>query len=322
MTADRRSKSKSSPKPRTEELTLIIDRIDQDGLGMATHDSKPVVVFDALPGEKVVVRVLHAGRHKITASTLRVLQPSRERNAKHSCPHFRICQSCALMSWKYDAQLAYKVRRVADALAVYPNLSKVMPEEVWAAPEGFGYRASAKLVVARKRGKAQVGMYRRGSHDVVDIADCPLHHPLINRVAAVVREELDRRNISAYDVTHRRGLLRYLLVRVSPVYAKAMVTFVTSERNFSEVTHLAKWLQRKVPEVISVHQNVNGSSGNVIIGRDTSQGARHARSGRPGRRCAPAPRTDLFPAGASCPGRTHLSPGSRLVCPAGRRVSP
>jgi 23S rRNA (uracil1939-C5)-methyltransferase len=236
---------------------------------MAIHDGKQVVVFDALPGEKVVVRVMHAGRHKITARTLRVLQSSRERNAKHSCPHFRICQSCALMSWKYDAQLAYKFRRVADALAVYPNLSTVMPEAMWAAPKGFGYRASAKLVVARKRGKAKVGMYRRGSHDVVDIADCPLHHPLINRVAAVVREELDRRNISAYDVNHRRGLLRYLLVRVSPAYATAMVTFVTSERNFSEVTHLAKWLQRKVPEVISVHQNVNSSSGNVIIGRDT-----------------------------------------------------
>lgn len=269
MTAERRSKAKSAPKPRPEELTLTIERIDQDGLGMATHDGKPVVVFDALPGEKVVVRVTHAGRHKLTASTLRVLQPSRERIAKSTCPHFRVCQSCALLSWKYDAQLAYKVKRVADALAVYPNLSKVSPGEVWAAPEGFGYRASAKLVVARKRGKPQVGMYRRGSHDVVDIADCPLHHPLINRVAAVVREELDRRNISAYDVNHRRGLLRYLLVRVSPVYNKAMVTFVTSERNFSEVTHLAKWLQRKVPEVISVHQNVNGSSGNVIIGRDT-----------------------------------------------------
>jgi 23S rRNA (uracil1939-C5)-methyltransferase len=112
-------------------------------------------------------------------------------------------------------------------------------------------------------------MYRRGSQDVVDIADCPLHHPLINRVAAVVREELDRRNISAYDVNHQRGLLRYLLIRVSPTYDKAMVTFVTSERNYSEVTHLAKWLQRKVPEVISVHQNVNSSTGNVIIGRET-----------------------------------------------------
>lgn len=272
MTADRRRPKSSPPspaKPRAEELTLTIERIDDDGLGLARHDGKPVVVFDALPGETVVARVVHAGRHKITASTLRVLQPSPDRIARNPCPHFRVCQGCALLSWRYDAQLACKRQRVADALAVYPGLSQTPLGEVWAAPETFGYRASAKLVVARQRGKAQVGMYRRGSHAVVDIADCPLHHPLINRVAAVVREELDRRNISAYDANQRRGLLRYLLVRVSPVYGKAMVTLVTSERNFSEVTHLAKWLQRKVPEVISVHQNVNATSGNVILGRET-----------------------------------------------------
>ncbi len=233
------------------------------------HEGKRVLVFDALPGEQVVARVAHSGRHRIIASTLRVLSPSRERVAKTSCPHYRACQSCALLSWKYQAQLANKSKRVADALASYPELYQVELDDVWAAAETLGYRASAKLVVARKRGKAQVGMYRRGSHDVVDIADCPLHHPLINRVAAVVREELDRRNISAYDANHRRGLLRYLLVRVSPLYDKAMVTFVTSERNYREVTHLAKWLQRKVPEVISIHQNVNSSSGNVIYGRET-----------------------------------------------------
>ncbi len=269
MTAERRPKSKPSPKDRAEELTLTIERINDDGLGLAVHAGKPVVVFDALPGEKVVARVVHAGRHQIVASTLRVLQSSRERIAKKPCPHHRLCQSCALMSWRYDAQLACKRKRVADALAKYPNLSEVVLNDVWAAPEELGYRASAKLVVARNRTKALVGMYRRGSHDVVDIADCPLHHPLINRVAAVVREEIDRRKISAYDVNHRRGLLRYLLVRVSPSYDKAMVTFVTRERNYREVTHLAKWLQRKVPEVVSVHQNVNSSSGNVIIGRDT-----------------------------------------------------
>ena len=270
MTADRRRpKPKSSPKPRAEELTPTIEKIDDDGLGLATHIGKPVVVFDALPGEKVVARVAHTGRHRIIASTQRVLQPSRDRIAKTSCPHYRACQSCALLSWKYDAQLACKSKRVADALAAYPSLLEVNLNEVWAAPETLGYRASAKLVVARKRGKAQVGMYRRGSHDVVDIADCPLHHPLINRVAAVVREEIDRGNISAYDANHRRGLLRYLLVRVSPSYDKAMVTFVTSERNYREVTHLAKWLQRKVSEVISVHQNVNASTGNVIFGRET-----------------------------------------------------
>ncbi len=270
MTAQqRRPKSKHAHKPRAEELTLTIEGVDEDGLGLASHEGKQVQVFDALPGEQVVARVAHSGRHRIIASTLRVLRPSRERVAKTSCPHYRACQSCALLSWKYQAQLASKSKRVADALAAYPELYEVELGDVWAAPETLGYRASAKLVVARKRGKAQVGMYRRGSHDVVDIADCPLHHPLINRVAAVVREELDRRNISAYDANHRRGLLRYLLVRVSPSLDKAMVTFVTTERNYREVTHLAKWLQRKVPEVISVHQNVNASSGNVIYGRET-----------------------------------------------------
>jgi 23S rRNA (uracil1939-C5)-methyltransferase len=270
MTAERRHpKSKPSPKNRAEELTLTIEQIDDDGLGLATHAGKPVVVFDALPGEKVVVRVAHSGRHRIIASTKRVLEPSRDRIRSTSCPHYRACQSCALLSWKYEAQLESKSKRVADALAAYPDLFEVELGEVWGAAETLGYRASAKLVIARKRGKGQVGMYRRGSHDVIDIADCPLHHPLINRVTAVVREELDRRNISAYDANHRRGLLRYLLVRVSPTHDKAMVTFVTSERNYREVTHLAKWLQRKVPEVISVHQNVNSSSGNVIYGRET-----------------------------------------------------
>jgi len=269
MKVERRPKSKSAPKNRADELTLTIDKIDDDGLGLATHEGKKVVVYDALPGEKVLVRVVHTGRHRIIANTLRVLQSSRDRIAKTSCPHYRSCQSCALLSWKYEAQLICKFKRVVDALAVYPNLSGTDLSRVWEAPEALGYRASAKLVVARKRGKAQVGLYRRGSHDVVDIPDCPLHHPLINRVAAAVREELDRRNISAYDVNHRRGLLRYVLIRVSPTYNKAMVTFVTSERNFTEVTHLAKWLQRKVPEVISIHQNVNSSSGNVIIGRET-----------------------------------------------------
>ena len=270
MTAEhRRPKSKHAAKPRAEELTLTINKIDDDGLGLANHEGKPVIVYDALPGEEVVARVVHTGRHRIVATTLRVLKPSRDRLFKTSCPHYRSCQSCALLSWKYEAQLISKFKRVVDALAVYPNLSGTDLSRVWEAPEALGYRASAKLVVARKRGKAQVGLYRRGSHDVVDIPECPLHHPLINRIAAAVREELDRRNISAYDVNHRRGLLRYVLIRVSPTYDKAMVTFVTSERNFTEVTHLAKWLQRKVPEVISVHQNVNSSSGNVIIGRET-----------------------------------------------------
>ena len=123
MTAEhRRPKSKHAAKPRAEELTLTINKIDDDGLGLANHEGKPVIVYDALPGEEVVARVVHTGRHRIVATTLRVLKPSRDRLFKTSCPHYRSCQSCALLSWKYEAQLISKFKRVVDALAVYPNL--------------------------------------------------------------------------------------------------------------------------------------------------------------------------------------------------------
>ncbi|MDT8440514.1 MAG: 23S rRNA (uracil(1939)-C(5))-methyltransferase RlmD [Desulfuromonadales bacterium] len=256
---------------QSEPLTLTITAINQDGLGMAEHQGKPVLVFDALPGEQLLCRTEHAGQRRIVATTSRLLKPAAERLRRPICPHHRQCQGCALLSWGYPAQLAFKRQRVATALAPYPALTGVRLHDVWPAEQTLGYRASAKLVVASRRGRGLVGLYRRGSHDVVDIGDCPLHHPLINAIAAVVRTELERGSLTAYDPRHDRGLLRYLLVRVSPQLDKAMVTFVARERNYRELTRLAKWLQRKIPQVVSVHQNVNASSGNVILGRETSR---------------------------------------------------
>jgi 23S rRNA (uracil1939-C5)-methyltransferase len=85
----------------------------------------------------------------------------------------------------------------------------------------------------------------------------------------VVREEVQRQSIYVYDPVSRRGLLRYLVIKVSPASGKAMVTFVTAERDYRQITHLGKWLVRKIPEVISVQQNINASTGNVVFGRDT-----------------------------------------------------
>ncbi len=74
-----------------------------------------------------------------------------------------------------------------------------------------------------------------------------------------------------YNPVSRRGLLRYVAIRVSPHSAnKALVTLVTTERNYREMTHLAKWLKKKVPQIIGVHQNINASTGNVIFGAQTT----------------------------------------------------
>jgi 23S rRNA (uracil1939-C5)-methyltransferase len=170
---------------------------------------------------------------------------------------------------KYPEQLLFKQQRVAEALHQYGLLDDIQIPAVLPSESPFGYRASAKLAFARKREKVLIGLYQRGSHDVIDSPECPVHHPLINKIAAVVRDEVQRQRISVYNPHHQRGLLRYLLVRVSPISGKALVTFVCNFRDLQQLPKLAKWLMRKVPEVIGVHQNINSSTGNVILGDQT-----------------------------------------------------
>jgi len=262
-------KQTRTAKKQLDTLKLTITDLDLEGMGLAPHNGKTALVPGGLPGETVVAAVEHVGRTHIYTQLQRVLRKSPSRTATRLCPNDQKCLGCPLISMTYQGQLSYKQQRVADALNAQQiaQADSVLP--VLAAEKAIGYRASAKLVFGRKKGKVQIGLYKRGSHDIVDCGDCPVHHPLINRIAAVVRDEVERQGISTYSPTHKNGLLHYLLVRVSPINNKAMVTFVSKTRNLQQLPHLAKWLTRKVPEVVSVHQNVNPSTGNVILGQET-----------------------------------------------------
>lgn len=256
------------PRPHLPLLEVEIQRLNDDGYGVGRHEGKEVLLTGALPGEKVAAAVERQGERRILGHVRKVLSPSPER-VPSPCRHSRGCQGCPLVHLAYPAQLRLKEERVRRAMKDYPSLRGILVRPVWGAPHPLGYRTTAKLTFGRERGKVLLGMYRRGTHDVVDIGDCPLHHPLINRIVAVIREEVERQEVFVYNPKRRTGLLRYLAVKVSPALGKAMVTFVTAERNYREVTHLAKWLVKKVPEVVSVQQNVNTSEGTAVFGRET-----------------------------------------------------
>jgi len=253
----------------------VIERLDDEGLGFARFEGKELRIPGAFPGERVSFKVVYRGQRRMGGELLRILKRAPER-IPSPCRQERACLGCPLISMDYAAQLRTKRQKVQQALAVHKSLAKVSVAETLGATAPLHYRTNAKLTLAKVRGRVKIGLYRRGSHDVVDLADCPLHHPLINRIIEVVREEIDRQGVWIYDERKKSGLLRYLLVRVSPANNQALVTFVTSERNFREVTHLAKWLTRKVPEVVSVQQNVNPSEGNVVVGRETLKMLGHA----------------------------------------------
>jgi 23S rRNA (uracil1939-C5)-methyltransferase len=167
---------------------------------------------------------------------------------------------------RYAAQLAWKKNLVVKEFRKYPSLSEVAIHDTVASPKELGYRNSAKLVVSGKYSAPLIGIYRRNSHEVMEITECSLHHPLINKVVKAVKVGIKKGKVPIYNPKSEMGLLRYLVVRVAEPAESAMVVLVTTEQGYNEMHHLAKHIQQAVPEVAVVAQNINSSAGNVIFG--------------------------------------------------------
>ncbi len=263
------TEKKKNKSPELDTLKLTITGLDNEGIGTAQDGNRIVLVQGAFPSETVVAEIEHRGRTHIYSHLLKILRRSPLRTALPGCTRESSCLGCPLVSMQYQGQLQFKQQRVELALAAQIPADSFSTLPVLPAVDTLGYRTSAKLVFSRKREKLLLGLYRRGSHDVVDIAECPVHHPLINRIATIVRDDVARQQVSIYNPRHQRGLLRYLLIRVSPDNNRALVTFVCHDRDYQELPKLAKKLVKKVPEVIGVHQNINSSGGNVILGNES-----------------------------------------------------
>lgn len=255
-------------KKQNDTCTVTIDSLNSDGVGIGQHERREIHIAGTLPNEEVKAEIEHYGQRRTIGRLLKVLKKNPQRVIP-GCSLANECPGCPIIHLAYPQQLKYKEQRITSALRFYPSLNGLTPNNVIAAPETFGYRTTAKLAISKRHGIAQIGLYKRGTHDVIDIGDCPQQHPLINKVVRAVREEIEKQDVYVYNPTTRRGILRYLAVRVSPTSNKALVTFVCAERNYREMTHLAKWVKKKVPEIIGVHQNINGSAGNVVFGTTT-----------------------------------------------------
>lgn len=248
-------------------VDLTFYSMNPEGYGVAHHEGKQVLVHGVFAGEMARVKITYSGRRETFAEVVKILRRSRNRLTTPPCSKVGECDGCPLILLNYASQLAWKRQLVDEEIRRFPALRETSIADVVPSPKPLAYRTSAKLAVGGKFSAPRIGIYRRNSHDVVDIGHCPLHHPLINDIVGAVREGIKKGKVPIYNPASGQGLLRYLVVRVSEAENKAMLVLVTTWRSYNEIHHLAKFVQNMVPDVLVVVQNVNASAGNVIMGQ-------------------------------------------------------
>lgn len=180
------------------------------------------------------------------------------------CPHAPDCAGCALIGTAYTQQLAIKRDRVVAALGAYARLAGVQIGAIGGSPRVFGYRNQVKLVARRARHGLLLGVYRPGSHQVVDVSRCAVHEPRVTQVLTGVRQAIEATQAPIYDERTGSGWLRYVAVRTSAWKHSAQIILVVRDRQWSGEAALLGRL-RRLPSVRSVALNLNRSQGNVIF---------------------------------------------------------
>jgi tRNA/tmRNA/rRNA uracil-C5-methylase (TrmA/RlmC/RlmD family) len=126
------------------------------------------------------------------------------------CPHFEQCPGCTMAEHLDEPPTLARARAFFEARGV-PS---------FAARTGAtrGWRTRAKLAVRSvhsangAHGKADplaLGLFARGTHDLVEIPECVVHHPRINQAARYVADVANAAGVRAYDEKTGDGHLRY-----------------------------------------------------------------------------------------------------------------
>jgi 23S rRNA (uracil1939-C5)-methyltransferase len=154
------------------ELEVEIARLGAQGDGVAEGAEGPIFVPFTLPGERVRIAV---EPETDRGDLLEVLAPSPDR-IEPVCPHFGVCGGCALQHMEEGAYLRWKRDQVVAALRSRGLDAEIEPVR----PVPLASRRRAALALGRTEDGAALGYRRARSHDLIDVAACPVLIPGIS----------------------------------------------------------------------------------------------------------------------------------------------
>ncbi|MGB9093894.1 MAG: 23S rRNA (uracil(1939)-C(5))-methyltransferase RlmD [Gallionella sp.] len=176
---------------KSQQNSVIIESLDQEGRGIARVDGKVIFIEGALTGERVSYS---SYRKKPSFELAQVTQihKSSAMRVQPKCAHFGVCGGCSMQHLDARAQVAVKQRILEDSLW---HIGKVRAETLLRPIYGqaWGYRERARLSVRHviKKGKTLVGFHEKRSSFVADMRHCEILTPKIAALIPLLAELID-----------------------------------------------------------------------------------------------------------------------------------
>lgn len=248
---------------KNQVVNVRCERLGAEMEGVCFHEGMALFVPFALPGEEISCRVVKVQKNHAFGKLLEVKNPSPARQAP-PCPVYLKCGGCASQHMTYEQTLYYKRIQVEDCLKHIGGLDVTVPPVLGMA-DPWHYRNKTALPVGGEAGKPLIGFYAPRSHDIVDIASCPVAKPGLNGVLKAVRGWMESYRIPHYREETHTGLVRHVMARSSRSN-EVMAVIVINGQDLPREKELLAALQKEVPTLKSLCLSVHTARSNVILG--------------------------------------------------------
>ncbi len=169
------------------ELEVTIEEIGARGDGIARlADGGRLYVPFTVPGDRARVRLGDRHPDGYAGRVVELLAEGAGRAAP-ACRHFGSCGGCALQHLDEAHYRRWKLALLETALA----RQKIAPGAIrplLVSPPAS--RRRAELAAVRRKSDLVLGFHARASHQVIDLAECPVLRPAIVALLAPLRELL------------------------------------------------------------------------------------------------------------------------------------
>ena len=132
----------------------------------------------------------------------------------------------------------------------------------------WNYRNKMQFPIGLAKGNIVVGCFAQGSHTIIDTENCHIQREPNNALANAVRAIAAQLRIPVYNEDTHKGILRHIVGRVGQ-NGDLMAVIVTATKQLPRAKDFVRLLRERLPNLVSVHQNIQTYRNNVIMGRDT-----------------------------------------------------
>lgn len=264
-------------------VEIEIETLGFEGVAIGRHDGKVILCKGALPGERVLVRLLKNHKKHVDAEVVELRSTSNDRRTP-PCPHFGVCGGCTWQHLAEDRQSEWKRQHVIDA---FERLGRIPFGEMTSlrSPEKtYGYRnkmefsfgASAWLTREEILSGEEfttsfaLGLHVPGRFDKVrNITSCLLHADAADRILSHTHALAAEYGISAHNQRSHVGFARHLLLRSSATTGSILTALITTTPSSdAEIAFVNAWMNQAtdLPEGSTLIHAVSNSRSPVAIG--------------------------------------------------------